>query len=79
VPRIYDRTTGATLGHLSDEELAELIELMRLPVNDEAPYPIDPDALDRIADAGASSALMFAIRQIMEGRESIDIGWDGAA
>jgi hypothetical protein len=77
MPRVFDRTTGATLGELSDGELKELIALMRLPVADDTPYPIEPEAVARLEESGASAGLLFAIRQMLAGRESLDLGWEG--
>jgi hypothetical protein len=42
-----------------------------------APYPIEPEALERLEEAGASTGLLFAIRQMLEGRESLGLGREG--
>lgn len=75
--RIFDRRTGETLGTLSADDLAQLWSLMAEPsTTDEAQYPIDPEALERLEAGGATPQLLTILRQMLEGREGFDLGWE---
>lgn len=76
MPRIFDRRTGRHLGTLDADECAQLMALFEEPTRDEEPLPLDPDILERLAESGASDRLLLVVRQIMEGREDFDVGWE---
>lgn len=76
MPRIYDRRTGRDLGMLSEQEWVQLMALLEEPTDDEMPSPIDPDAVERLAESGASDRLLSVVRQILQGREDFDLDWE---
>jgi len=75
MPTIVDRRTGRELGRLSELEYAQLMSLFEESWGEEPPSPIDPDALERLAESGASELLMTIATQILHG-EDVDVGWD---
>lgn len=76
MPTIIDRRTGRELGRLSELEYTQLMSLFEESWDDELPAPIDPDALERLAESGASPRLMAVVMQILQGGEDFDVGWE---
>lgn len=76
MPRIFDRRTGRDLGRLTEQDCAQLMSLFEEPTRDEEPTPIDPDAVERLAESGASDRLMIVVRQILQDDEDFDLGWE---
>lgn len=76
MPRIYDRRTGRHLGWLSEQEWTQLMALLEEPTDDEMPSPIDPDAVEWLAESGASERLLAVVQQILQGREDFDLDWE---
>lgn len=76
MPKIFDRRSGRHLGYLNDEECAQLMALFEEPTRDEEPLPLDPELIERMAASGASERLLVLLRQIIEGREDFDVGWE---
>jgi hypothetical protein len=74
--RIFDRRTGRELARLTDEEFTQFLELFEEPVHADEPTTLDPAALDRLADAGATGPLLILVQEILAGREDLDIDWD---
>ena len=76
MPRIIDRSSGRELGRLSELEYGQLMSLFEESWDDELPAPIDPDAIERLAESGASPRLMAVVMQILQGGEDFDVGWE---
>jgi hypothetical protein len=52
------------------------MSLFEEPTRDEEPTPIDPDAVERLAESGASDRLMTVVLQILQDDEDFDLGWE---
>lgn len=76
MPRIYDRRSGTYLGWLNEEECEQLRTLFEEPTRIDEPAPIDPDAVERLAKAGASERLIAVLQQILQGREDFDLDYE---
>lgn len=76
MPRIIDRRTGRNLGTLSEQEWSQLMALLEEPTDDEMPTPIDPEAVERLAESGASERLLTVVQQILQGREDFDLDFE---
>lgn len=76
MPRIYDRRSGRYLGTLTDAECAQLMSLFEEPKREDDPVALDPDLMERMAEAGASERLLVVLQQILQGREDFDLGWE---
>ena len=73
--RIYDRRTQRTLGLVNDAEFAIFRSLLLQPSLEEELPSIDPSALERMDEAGASDNLRFLVRQVLDGSDQLDLGW----
>ncbi|WP_368563522.1 hypothetical protein [Pseudoxanthomonas sp. UTMC 1351] len=73
MPRIVDRTTGRYLGTLTEQESKQLMALFDEPTRTDEPFPFDPDLIDDLAESGASAPLLAMLRQILQGKEDLDI------
>lgn len=78
MPRIYDRRNGRTLAHLDEVEFARFMALFEEPVHDEEAATLDPLAIERLNDAGATGPVLVLVEQILAGPDDIDIAWDDA-
>lgn len=76
MPRLFDRRTGHYLGWLTQEECTQIMALFEEPRRDEEPSALDPDVLQRMAEAGASERLLAVLEQILQGREDFDLDWE---
>jgi hypothetical protein len=76
MPRIYDRRSGRYLGTLTDAECAQLMSLFEEPKREDDPITLDPDLVERMAEAGASERLLIVLQQILQGREDFDLDWE---
>lgn len=74
--RIYDRRSQRTLGVLDDAEYAMFLDLLQQPdVEDESPQ-LDAGALDQLETVGASDNLRLVVRQVLDGGDEFDLGWE---
>ncbi len=74
--RIYDRRSQRTLGVLDAAEYAMFLELLQQPdIEDETPQ-LDAGALERLETAGASDNLRLIVRQVLDGGDDLDFGWE---
>lgn len=76
MPRLYDRRSGRYLGQLSEHECVQLMSLFDEPRREDDPVPIDPEIIERWADAGASERLLSILMQLLQGREDFDLDWE---
>lgn len=76
MPRLYDRRSGRYLGQLSEYECAQLTSLFDEPGRGDDPIPLDPDVVERLAEAGASDLLLSVLQQMLEGGDEFDLGWE---
>jgi hypothetical protein len=74
--RIYDRRSQRTLGVLDAAEYAMFLDLLQQPdIEDESPQ-LDAGALERLENLGASDNLRLIVRQVLEGGDALDLGWE---
>lgn len=76
--RIFDRRTQRTLGLIDELEFARFRSLFQNPISDDELPSIDPAAMERLDEAGASDNLRFVVRQVLDGSDDLDLGWEPA-
>jgi hypothetical protein len=76
MPRILSRRTGRELGVLDEHEYAQLMALFAASADGQAPAPVGPDAVARLAGSGASARLLAVVRQILQDREDFEVDWE---
>ncbi|MGE4070612.1 MAG: hypothetical protein AB7E72_05500 [Lysobacterales bacterium] len=73
--RIFDRRTQRTLGLIDEVEFASFRSLFQSSISDDELPSIDPAAMERLYEAGASDNLRFIVRQVLDGCDDLDLGW----
>ena len=76
MPRIYDRRSRRTLGVLDAAEYAMFLDLMQQPELDSESPQIDASAVERLETLGASDNLRVIVRQVVDGGDALDLGWE---
>jgi hypothetical protein len=76
MPTMIDQRSGRYLGRFSEEECAQLMALLNAPPTSEEPMLIDPDVVERLAEAGASERTLVVLQQVLQDREDFVLGWE---
>lgn len=74
--RIFDRRSQRTLGVVDDAELRVLVDLLQQPAVEEERPLLDDGVIERLVETGASDNLRLIVRQILDGGDALDIGWE---
>ena len=76
MPRLYDQSNEQLLGRISQEDLALLIaQLGKASSRGRGGHHIDNDTFLALADAGASSSLLDALKNALDLSGDADIRW----
>jgi len=76
MPKLYDATTGAELGQITDGQLEFWQDQLEEESPEDQDYYLNQETLDCFAEQGADAALIDLLRAALAGREGIDIRWD---
>ncbi len=76
MPRIFDRRSQRTLGVLDVAEYAMFLQLLQQPDLDDETPQIDAGALEQLETLGASDNLRLIVRQVLDGGDALDLGWE---
>ncbi|MCL6568900.1 MAG: galactosyldiacylglycerol synthase [Deinococcota bacterium] len=76
MPKLYNATTGAELGEITDEQLEFLQDQLEEESAEDQDYYINQETLEYFAEQGADRALMDLLQAALAGRDEIDIRWD---
>lgn len=74
--KLYDATTGAELGEITDPQLEFLQEQLEEESAGDQDYYINQETLDYFAEQGADRGLIDLLQAALAGRDEIDIRWD---
>ena len=72
---LYNEETGATLGEITEEQLAFLEEQLVEEGEEDPDYFINLDTVDMLAQRGADPALVALLKQAIGTSEGIEITW----
>jgi hypothetical protein len=72
---LYDARSGAALGTLSDEQLAELSARLEEEWAGDQDYYIDTDTVDMLEAAGLSPAILELLRRAIAETGEADVRW----
>lgn len=72
---LRDTATGATIGTLTEDELAALVASLEEESRTDQDYYINLDTIELLRLDGAPSSLTDMLRNAMNGREGMDIEW----
>ncbi len=72
---LYIRNTATLLGTITDDQVAELVELLEEEDVEEHDYYIDADVLAFLADEEVSPDLLEMLKKHVTADEGIEIEW----
>lgn len=76
MPRLYDVSDDTFLGHVSQEDLDLLIAQLEETSRNDRDYFVDNDTFLSLVEAGASAALLDAIKIALDRNGEADIRWE---
>ena len=76
MPTMVDQRSGRPLGSFSEQECAQLMAILNTPPTSEEPMLIDPEVVERLAEAGASERMLVVLQQVLQDREDFVLGWE---
>lgn len=76
MPRLYDSSNNQLLGHVSQVDIDLLVAQMEEESSTDQDYYVDNDTFLRLTDAGASAALLDAIKMALDLGGEADIRWE---
>ncbi len=78
MPKLYDKLDDRLLGEISQEDLDLLSAQLEEESAHDRDYYIDNDTFLRLVDAGASSALLDAIKSALDIHGECDVRWEAS-
>ena len=75
MPHLRDKDSGRTIGTISEEELAFLVEALEETSDSDTDYYIDSDTIDMLEEDGATPNLTTLLRASLDGRDGMDVEW----
>ena len=76
VPSLYNKDTGALIGRISAEQLADLIDILVEESADDRDYYIDQTTPEFLGEQGADEAFIALLApHVPAGEEGIEIEW----
>ena len=73
--KLYDATTGAPLGEVSEEQLQFLQDQFEEEWEGDQDYYINEATLEMLQEAGADAALLDLLKKAIGGKGEADIRW----
>ena len=77
--RLIDKTTGALIGNISDEDMQFLMDELEEESSRDRDYFIDVATVDLLDANGGSPGLISMLRLAVGSSEGIDICWERGA
>ena len=76
MPRLIRLDTGATIGNVTDTQLAFLVEQLEEEHDEDQDYYIDRDTLELLSDNGAEPELVALLEKAIGDDDEMDIVWE---
>jgi hypothetical protein len=76
--RLYDATTGAPIGSITEAQLAFLEEHLEEESAEDQDYWINAEVLDFFEEHGGDAGLITLLRGALAGRDDMEIRWQRA-
>lgn len=73
---IYNADTGVKLGELSEEQLADLVELLEEEASGDVDRFINHETLEFLRAQGADAALIELLANAVGQGEGVEVRWD---
>ena len=75
---VRDKSTGAEIGTISDEQLQELVDHLEEESSDDADYYITRQTVDLLEEQTGDPDLIALLRKGLGDRQDMDIQWESA-
>jgi len=72
---LFDKTTQRQLGTISDTQFRFLVDELEEESPTDTDYYLDANTVDMLEEDGADPALVQMLRQILDGRDGMDVQW----
>jgi hypothetical protein len=76
MPRLTRLDTGATIGDISDQQLAFLVEQLEEEHDEDQDYFVDRETIELMSDNGADPELLALLEKAIGDDESMNIAWE---
>jgi hypothetical protein len=76
MPRLYDKSDDSLLGHVSQGDIDLLAAQLEEESSRDRDYYVDNETFLRLAEAGASAALLDALKMVLDRGDGADIRWE---
>lgn len=76
MPNLYNKTSGALLGSVSDADVQCLIDVLEEEDAKDVDYFVDLPTVDILEDNGASAGLLELLRAAIGASEGIEVRWE---
>jgi hypothetical protein len=73
---LRDKSTGAQLGKISDDELQFLIDNLEEEWEGDTDYYLNRTTIDMLKDSGADKTLLALLEGALGDREDVEIVWE---
>jgi processive 1,2-diacylglycerol beta-glucosyltransferase len=75
---LFEKDTQRPLGTISDAQLRFLVDELEEEAPTDTDYYLDLDTVDMLEEDGADPALIHLLRQMLDGRDGMDVRWERA-
>lgn len=76
--QLYDTERGNRLGTITDAQLQFLIDQLEEESLADRDYYLSSATVDMLEDNGADAQLVGLLRQVLDGREGMEVRWERA-
>ena len=76
MPRLYDKSDDSLLGEVSQDDIDLLVAQLEEESSRDRDYYIDNPTFLRLAEAGASAALLDALKMVLDRGGEAEIRWE---
>lgn len=73
--QLRDKSTGAALGSVSDDDLQFLVDHLEEEFGEDVDYYLDTDTVEMLREAGASPALLAVLEGALGDAGEVEIQW----
>jgi hypothetical protein len=75
MPTLIDKTTGKTIGTITQAQLQALVDHLEEESDTDQDYWVNAGTIDWLEDNGADASLVSMLRLALGEREDMDIEW----
>ena len=74
--QLYEKDTARLLGTITEEQLRFLADELEEESPTDTDYYLSADTIDMLEDDGADPAFIAVLRQLLDGRDGLEIRWE---